>query len=60
MQGKIIEKIQSMADTKNQHFIYIGDGKGDYCPSLKLSEGDYVLPKENYPLWKLICTSVLT
>ncbi|RLN23238.1 inorganic pyrophosphatase 3 [Panicum miliaceum] len=55
--GKIIEKIQAMAGTNNHHFIYIGDGMGDYCPSLKLSEGDYVMPKENYPLWKLICSN---
>jgi len=55
--GKIIERIQATAGTKNQHFIYIGDGKGDYCPSLKLGEGDYVMPKENYSLWKLICSN---
>lgn len=52
--GKIIERIQATAGAKNKHFIYIGDGKGDYCPSLKLGEGDYVMPKENYPLWNLI------
>jgi pyridoxal phosphate phosphatase PHOSPHO2 len=57
MQGKIIEKIQDKAGTKDQHFIYIGDGKGDYCPSLRLGEGDYVMPKENYPLWNLICSN---
>ncbi|OEL21336.1 Inorganic pyrophosphatase 3 [Dichanthelium oligosanthes] len=67
--GKIIEKIQdrssvchtdqcaTLISAKNQHFIYIGDGKGDYCPSLKLGEGDYVMPKENYPLWKLTCSN---
>lgn len=55
MQGKIIQRIQGTDDSgKNKHFIYIGDGKGDYCPSLKLREGDYVMPKENYPLWNLI------
>ncbi|EES03224.1 hypothetical protein BDA96_03G227600 [Sorghum bicolor] len=55
--GKIIERIQATASDKKQHFIYIGDGKGDYCPSLKLGEGDYVMPKENYPLWNLICNN---
>jgi pyridoxal phosphate phosphatase PHOSPHO2 len=54
VQGKIIERIQATDSAKNKRFIYIGDGKGDYCPSLKLSEGDYVMPKENYPLWNLI------
>ena len=33
----------------------MGDGKGDYCPSLRLSEEDYVMPRKNYPLWQLIC-----
>ena len=59
MQGKIIERIQATASDKKQHFIYIGDGKEDYCPSLKLGEGDYVMPKENYPLWNLICNKQL-
>lgn len=49
-----MERIQATASDKKQHFIYIGDGKGDYCPSLKLGEGDHVMPKENYPLWNLI------
>ncbi|KAL6614980.1 hypothetical protein ACP70R_037250 [Stipagrostis hirtigluma subsp. patula] len=55
--GKIIERIQATAGAQKQHFIYIGDGKGDYCPSLKLGEGDYVMPKENFPLWNLICSN---
>ncbi|EAY74825.1 hypothetical protein OsI_02715 [Oryza sativa Indica Group] len=54
--GKIIERIQATANGK-RHFIYIGDGRGDYCPSLKLGEGDYVMPKENYPLWNLISSN---
>jgi pyridoxal phosphate phosphatase PHOSPHO2 len=46
VQGKIMERIQATAASdKKQHFIYIGDGKGDYCPSLKLGEGDHVMPK---------------
>ncbi|KAG8051431.1 hypothetical protein GUJ93_ZPchr0001g30229 [Zizania palustris] len=53
--GKIMERIQGTANGK--HFIYIGDGRGDYCPSLKLGEGDYVMPKENYPLWNLISSN---
>lgn len=31
-------------------FIYLGDGRGDYCPTLKLIHGDYVMPRKNYPL----------
>ncbi|KAG0454854.1 hypothetical protein HPP92_024146 [Vanilla planifolia] len=34
--------------------IYLGDGKGDYCPSLQLEYGDSVMPRKNYPLCYLI------
>ena len=34
--------------------IYLGDGSGDYCPSLKLKEEDRVMPRKNFPLWDLI------
>ncbi|KAG1367854.1 inorganic pyrophosphatase 2 [Cocos nucifera] len=54
--GKIIERIQAQASVEGKkRFIYLGDGKGDYCPSLRLSEEDYVMPRKNYPLWQLIC-----
>lgn len=35
--------------------IYLGDGAGDFCPSLKLRDGDYVMPRKNFPVWDLIC-----
>lgn len=38
----------------NKKFIYLGDGLGDYCPSLKLREGDHVMPRKNFPVWDLI------
>lgn len=38
-----------------RQFICLGDGQGDFCPSLRLSDGDYVMPRKNYPLWNLIC-----
>ncbi|XP_008779500.3 inorganic pyrophosphatase 2-like [Phoenix dactylifera] len=54
--GKIIERIQAQASVDGKkRFIYLGDGKGDYCPSLRLSEEDYVMPRKEYPLWQLIC-----
>lgn len=37
-----------------KRFIYLGDGKGDYCPSLRLNKEDYVMPRKKYPLWELI------
>lgn len=35
--------------------IYLGDGSGDFCPSLKLKDEDYVMPRKNFPVWDLIC-----
>ncbi|KAF8087251.1 hypothetical protein N665_0593s0013 [Sinapis alba] len=37
-----------------KRFIYLGDGGGDFCPTLKLRECDHVMPRTNYPLWKRI------
>ncbi|KAI6690129.1 hypothetical protein NL676_026957 [Syzygium grande] len=56
-QGAVIERIQASvsAEGKKKRFIYVGDGVGDYCPSLKLTEGDFMMPRKNYPVWDLIC-----
>ncbi|XWS18870.1 hypothetical protein CRYUN_Cryun32bG0082000 [Craigia yunnanensis] len=35
--------------------IYLGDGLGDFCPSLKLRDEDYVMPRKNFAVWDLIC-----
>lgn len=52
----MIEKIHAAAsESGKKRFIYVGDGSGDFCPSLKLGQGDYVMPRKNYPLWNLIC-----
>ncbi|GMH22060.1 hypothetical protein Nepgr_023903 [Nepenthes gracilis] len=53
--GMIIERILSTEARKNK-FIYLGDGSGDYCPSLRLRAGDRVMPRKNFPLWDLICS----
>ncbi|XP_031491796.1 thiamine phosphate phosphatase-like protein [Nymphaea colorata] len=55
--GLIIDRIRdsTMKDsTAAKKFIYLGDGRGDYCPALKLDESDKVLPRKDYPLWNLI------
>ncbi|PRQ58294.1 putative inorganic diphosphatase [Rosa chinensis] len=39
--------------------INLGDGVGDYCPSLKLREGDFVMPRKNFPLFDKICQNPL-
>ncbi|KAE8699439.1 Inorganic pyrophosphatase 3 [Hibiscus syriacus] len=54
--GIVIEKIQvslSMEEQKKT-IIYLGDGLGDFCPSLKLGDGDYVMPRKGFPIWDLI------
>lgn len=51
----MIEKIRdSQLEKERTHFIYVGDGKGDYCPSLELRKEDIVMPRKDYPLWRLI------
>ncbi|KAJ8458598.1 hypothetical protein OPV22_031524 [Ensete ventricosum] len=56
--AKIIDRIRASAFVEGKkRFIYLGDGKGDYCPSLGLSEEDYVMPRKHYPLWSLISNS---
>ncbi|KAJ6815865.1 inorganic pyrophosphatase 1-like [Iris pallida] len=59
--GMIIERMLAELGgegTKKKQLIYLGDGKGDYCPSLKLREGDIVMPRKNYPVWELITTNI--
>ncbi|PIN10596.1 putative haloacid dehalogenase-like hydrolase [Handroanthus impetiginosus] len=52
----IVEKIQaSLANEGKKRIIYIGDGAGDFCPSLKLKEGDFIMPRKNFPVWDLKC-----
>ncbi|XP_009631067.1 inorganic pyrophosphatase 1-like [Nicotiana tabacum] len=53
--GLIIERIQaSLAMEGKKRMIYLGDGAGDFCPSLKLKKEDFVMPRKDFPVWKLI------
>ncbi|XP_073036176.1 inorganic pyrophosphatase 1-like [Primulina eburnea] len=53
--GMIIETIKcSIAKQGKKRMIYLGDGIGDFCPSLKLEEGDFMMPRKNFPAWDLI------
>ncbi|KAI3759746.1 hypothetical protein L6452_07781 [Arctium lappa] len=52
--GKIIERIQTSLEG-NKRIVYLGDGAGDFCPSLKLLEGDYMMPRKDFPVWELVC-----
>jgi len=50
-----MEKLISQAE--DQTFIYLGDGNGDYCPSMKLRKGEYCMPRKNFPLWHVISSN---
>jgi len=50
----VINQIRGSLPGNERKFIYLGDGSGDYCPTLKLKEGDFVMPRKNYPLWNRI------
>ncbi|RLN09621.1 inorganic pyrophosphatase 2 [Panicum miliaceum] len=59
--GKVMERIllqeeeaAAAARRRRRAVVYLGDGRGDYCPSLKLREGDYVMPRAGYPVCDLI------
>ncbi|KAL6496986.1 hypothetical protein OROGR_028915 [Orobanche gracilis] len=59
--GMIIERIQaSLAKEEKKRIIYLGDGVGDFCPSLKLNEGDFMMPRKNFPIWDLVCENRTT
>ncbi|XP_028790572.1 inorganic pyrophosphatase 2-like [Neltuma alba] len=53
--GKIIERIQKcVAAEGSKKFIYLGDGSGDFCPSLKLKDTDSLMPRKNFALCDLV------
>lgn len=57
VEGESDEMIQNSLEGESinkKQFIYLGDGSGDFCPTLKLRDGDHILPRKEYPLWKLI------
>ncbi|XP_004510356.1 inorganic pyrophosphatase 2-like [Cicer arietinum] len=54
--GLVIDRIHnSISEDNNKRFIYLGDGAGDYCPSLRLTERDFMMPRKNFPVWDLMC-----
>ncbi|KAK9128803.1 hypothetical protein Syun_017603 [Stephania yunnanensis] len=52
--GRIIERIKANAEEGKKKIIYLGDGKGDYCPMLRLKKEYFVMPRKDYPVWELI------
>ncbi|KAF1859219.1 hypothetical protein Lal_00009803 [Lupinus albus] len=54
-EGLVIERIQNLLDgSGKKKFIYLGDGSGDFCPSLKLKDNDYLMPRTNFALCDLV------
>ncbi|CAO2814677.1 unnamed protein product [Amaranthus hypochondriacus] len=53
--GVVMEKL--LAQEGDMTFIYLGDGNGDHCPSTKLREIDYCMPRKNFPLWGVILSN---
>ncbi|KAG8055610.1 hypothetical protein GUJ93_ZPchr0001g30768 [Zizania palustris] len=52
--GQVLDRIRASAGA-DKRFIYLGDGRGDYCPSLRLSQDDFMMPRKGFPVWELIC-----
>lgn len=57
--GSVLNRMQDSGSEngKKRVVIYIGDGGGDFCPTLKLGEEDHVMPRKNFPLHHLISKS---
>ncbi|XP_027925676.1 inorganic pyrophosphatase 2-like [Vigna unguiculata] len=53
--GLVMERIQKSVDAASEKkYIYVGDGNGDFCPSLKLKDKDFLMPRRNFPLFDLV------
>jgi phosphoethanolamine/phosphocholine phosphatase len=56
--GLVLDRIlreAAAAPGGRKRVIYLGDGRGDYCPSLRLGREDFVMPRRGFPVWDLIC-----
>ena len=42
------------ANSSYEKIVYVGDGRGDYCPAVSLREQDVVVCREGFPLAKLL------
>ncbi|KAH7523803.1 hypothetical protein FEM48_Zijuj06G0050800 [Ziziphus jujuba var. spinosa] len=56
--GLVMERIRASVSAEGikKKLIYVGDGTPDFCAGLKLEEGDYLIPRKNFPIWEVICT----
>lgn len=53
--GQVLDRIRASAGAAGKRVIYLGDGRGDYCPSLRLGRDDFMMPRRGFPVWELIC-----
>eukprot|EP00246_Nothoceros_aenigmaticus_P000731 TRINITY_DN10960_c0_g1_i1.p1 TRINITY_DN10960_c0_g1~~TRINITY_DN10960_c0_g1_i1.p1 ORF type:complete len:102 (-),score=12.63 TRINITY_DN10960_c0_g1_i1:28-333(-) len=55
--GMILDSIKSQT---TKQVVYLGDGRGDFCPTLRLSNQDHVLARSGFPLSTLLdaCATV--
>merc|ERR1719369_3283 len=55
--GQVMEEFLAECRKKNRRFSfigYVGDGKNDFCPGLRLSESDVLFVREGYTLQNVI------
>ncbi|XP_015438200.1 PREDICTED: probable phosphatase phospho2, partial [Dufourea novaeangliae] len=55
--GQILESYIKKRRNEGVHFdrvVYVGDGKNDLCPILRLSERDLAFPRQDYILVKIL------
>lgn len=55
--GQILESYIAERANDNivfSHVAFIGDGQNDFCPSLRLTDKDFVFPRQGYSLVKYI------
>lgn len=55
--GQILEGYIKKRKSEGVHFdrvVYVGDGKNDLCPSLRLTDRDLVFPRQDYMLIKIL------
>ncbi|KAL4222936.1 Phospho-2-dehydro-3-deoxyheptonate aldolase AroG [Mactra antiquata] len=52
--GHILEEHieERKKEVEFSHILYVGDGTNDLCPSLRLSDRDFVFPRQDFSLWK--------
>lgn len=53
--GLVLDRVLREAAAAGKRVVYLGDGRGDYCPALRLSREDFVMPRRGFPVWDLIC-----